>query len=158
VARRRASGLLNSERGGAVRRWAARQWKDAWPARTVALATVAYGVAITVAPKVLAAPTGLLRADGGVSTAVAALTRSIGTRDAAVAAALALAPAGYPIRLLTAARVVSDLSDAVWLTRSGTDRATNLKIIGVAAGWAALEAVAGWHGGRAAVPSRSHGV
>lgn len=119
-----------------------------WPARAVALATVVYSVSITVAPKLLAKPTGLTNADGSVPPGVAGLIRSIGVRDAALAAALAAAPVGYPITLLTAARVVSDAADAVWFARIVDQRSARLKVGGAAAGWAVLEALVGRRGGR----------
>ena len=117
--------------------------KAGWPARAVAVATVGYSVAITIAPQVLARPCGLTRADGSVPDDIAGLIRSIGVRDAVLAAALALAPAGYPLRLLTVARVVAAGADTVWFSGLVSDRATKLKIGGVAAGWAALEGLAG---------------
>jgi hypothetical protein len=120
--------------------------RASWPVRAVAVATVAYSTAITIAPRLLAGPCGLTSADGSVPPAVAELTRSIGVRDAALAAALALAPAGYPVQLLTAARVVADSADAVWLSRLVDDRTAKAKIAGVALGWALLEALVGLRG------------
>jgi hypothetical protein len=120
-----------------------------WPVRVVAAATVVYSTAMTISPRILAKPCGLTSADGSVPPAVAALTRSIGVRDAALAAALALAPAGYPMQLLTAARVISDGTDAVWLSRLVDDRTAQAKIAGLALGWALLEAVAGLRGSAA---------
>lgn len=117
-----------------------------WPARAVAVATAGYSIAIAVSPRLLARPCGLARADGSVPPDVAALIRSVGVRDAALAAALALAPAGFPVRLLTAARVISDGSDAIWLGRVAPDRATTLKVACVAGGWAVLEALTGLTG------------
>jgi hypothetical protein len=124
-----------------------------WPVRVVALATVAYSTAITIAPRLLARPCGLVSADGSVPPAVAELTRSIGVRDAALAGALALAPAGFPVRMLTAARVISDSADAVWLSRLVDDRGAKAKIAGVALGWALLEAVTGLAGTAAGTSS-----
>ena len=121
------------------------RWQDGWPARTVAVLTTAYSVAITIRPEILAKPCRLADPDGSVPPAVAELTRSIGTRDAAMAAALAVAPAGYPMNVLTAARVLSDGADAAWFARV-VPAGQRAKIAGVAAGWAALEllvAVAG---------------
>lgn len=114
--------------------------REAWPVRVVAALTVCYSVAITVKPSVLAKPCGLTRLDGSVPRDVAQLTRSIGTRDAALAAALAVSPAGYPMRALTAARVVSDAADAGWFTRM-VPRSQRTKVIGAAGGWALVEAV-----------------
>jgi hypothetical protein len=120
-----------------------------WPARAVALATIGYGTAMTIAPKVLAKPCGLTGPDGSVPEEVAGLIRSIGVRDVALAVALALAPAGYPLRLLTAARMVSDGADAIWFSRLVSDAPMKLKVAGVAGGWALLEALTGLPGGAA---------
>ena len=123
------------------------RWREGWPARAVAVATVAYSMAITVRPEVLAKPCRLTNPDGSVPPEVAGLTRSIGTRDAAMAAALAIAPPGYPMTVLTAARVLSDGADAAWFARM-VPPAQRAKIAGVAAGWAALELLAALAGGR----------
>jgi hypothetical protein len=124
--------------------------KAGWPVRVVAGVTVAYSTAIAISPRLLAGPCGLLSPDGSVPVAVAQLTRSIGVRDAALAAALGLAPAGYPLRLLAAARVISDGADAVWLSRLVDDRPGQAKIAGVAVGWALLELLTGLTGLRGA--------
>lgn len=121
------------------------------PARAVGLATTAYGVAITASPRLLAAPVGLTEADGSVPAPVAGLTRATGTRDAALALALVLAPAPRMLGLLSAARVVSDATDAVWfgrlVSRTTADqrerRRRLLTVCGAALGWALLEGVVG---------------
>jgi hypothetical protein len=123
------------------------RWQDGWPARTVAIVTTAYSVAITVRPEILAKPCRLTNADGSVPPEVAELTRSIGTRDAAMAAALVVAPAGYPMNVLTAARVLSDGADAAWFARV-VPAGQRAKVAGVAAGWAALELLAAVAGRR----------
>ncbi|SHF80151.1 hypothetical protein SAMN05443575_0933 [Jatrophihabitans endophyticus] len=126
----------------------ANRLRDAWPVRAVAALTTAYGVAITVAPKLLAKPCGLTRVDGSVPTDVAQLTRSIGTRDAALALALAVSPTGSPMQLLTAARVVSDAADAAYFARV-VPASQRTKVAGVAAGWAALELAVAAYAARA---------
>jgi hypothetical protein len=120
--------------------------RASWPARAVAVATIGYSTAMTIAPKVLAKPCGLTRPDGSVPEEVAGLVRSLGVRDVALAVALALAPAGYPLRLLTAARVISDGADAIWFSRLVRDKSMKRKVAGVAGGWALLEALAGLPG------------
>jgi len=125
------------------------RWRDGWPVRAVAVLTAAYSVAITIRPEILAKPCRLTNDDGTVPTAVAQLTRSIGTRDATLAAALAVAPPGYPMRVLTAARVLSDGADAAWFARM-VPASQRAKVAGVAAGWAALELVAAVAGDRPA--------
>jgi hypothetical protein len=123
------------------------RWQDGWPARAVAVLTTAYSVAITIRPEILAKPCRLTNPDGSVPAEVAELTRSIGTRDAAMAAALVVAPAGYPMNVLTAARVLSDGADAAWFARV-VPPGQRAKIAGVAAGWAALELLAAVAGAR----------
>ena len=131
------------------------RWRDGWPVRAVAIATTAYSVAITIRPEILARPCRLTNDDGTVPAAVAELTRSIGTRDAALAAALAVAPPGYPMNVLTAARVLADGADAAWFGRV-VPPGQRAKVAGVAAGWAALELVAGVAGHL--LTNRSHGL
>jgi hypothetical protein len=115
--------------------------RDGWQVRVVAGLTTAYSVAITVSPKLLAKPCGLTAPGGSVPTDIASLTRSIGTRDASLALALLVAPTGRSMRVLTAARVVSDAADAAWFGRMVTrDRVA--KIAGAAGGWAVLELLA----------------
>lgn len=117
-------------------------WREGWPVRVVAAMTTGYSVAICVSPRLLAKPCGLLGPDGDVPAGVAGLTRSIGTRDATLAVALMVAPAGPVMRLLTAARVLSDGLDAMWFGRF-VPPGQRVKVAGAAAGWAALEAAAG---------------
>ncbi len=117
--------------------------KEAWAPRAVAVGTITYSLAMTVMPKLLAKPMGLTTAAGTVSGETASLIRSIGTRDVALAAALLAAPAGYPMRVLTIARMVSDAADALWLGQATKKKSTRRKISGVALGWAALEAAVG---------------
>lgn len=107
----------------------------------LAAVTVAYSAALVVNPRVLARPTGLVDADGSVPSAVALLTRSIGVRDALLAALVMLAPGGAS-RTLSAARVIADAGDAVIFGALLPDRRAARKVAGVAAGWAVLEAVA----------------
>jgi hypothetical protein len=129
------------------------RWQDGWPVRAVAVLTTAYSVAITIRPEILAKPCRLTNADGTVPAEVAELTRSIGTRDAAMAAALAIAPPGYPMNVLTAARVLSDGADAAWFARV-VPAGQRAKVAGVAAGWAALEFLAAVAGNRPATRTR----
>ena len=119
-------------------------FKDGWPARLVAIGTTVYSVTMTVAPKLLAKPMGLTTPAGTVPATTASLIRSIGTRDVALAVALLVAPTGYPMKVLTAARVISDGADAVWLGQVVNEPSMRKKISGVALGWAALEALVGF--------------
>ncbi len=117
------------------------RWQDGWPSRAVAVLTTAYSVAITIRPEILAKPCRRTTPAGRGPPAGAARTRPIGTRDASMAAALAGAPAGYPMNVLTAARVLSDGADAAWFARV-VPAGQRAKVAGVAAGWAALELLA----------------
>lgn len=123
-----------------------RELRRAWAVRAVALATAVYGAAITVSPKVLARPCGLMSAET-VPPQIAALIRSIGVRDIASAAALALASPGTSMAGLTAARVVSDVADAVWLSSVAPPR-QRAKVRTVTSGWAVLQLVVVFLNGR----------
>lgn len=112
--------------------------------RMVAAATMTYSVAITVAPKLLAGPCRMLDATGEVPPDVKALVRSTGVRDAALAAALLVSRPGPAARPLSVARIASDAADALWFASLPVPSGTRAKIGGVAAGWAAVEALAQW--------------
>ncbi|HEX4257454.1 MAG TPA: hypothetical protein VH089_20350 [Streptosporangiaceae bacterium] len=111
------------------------RWRDGWPVRAVAIATTAYSVAITIRPEILARPCRLTNDDGSVP------------------AALAVAPPGYPMNVLTAARVIADGADAAWFGRV-VPPGQRAKVAGVATGWAALELVAAVAGHRPAPRTR----
>lgn len=114
------------------------------PVRIAAALTVAYSVAITVAPKLLAAPCRMLDSAGEVPLPIKTLVRSTGVRDAALAAALFVSYPGPAARTLTAARVVSDAADAVWFGSLAIPADARAKVAGAAAGWATIEALAYW--------------
>lgn len=114
------------------------------PVRWVAVLTLSYSVAITVAPKLLAGPCQMLDARGEVPPGIKTLVRSTGVRDAALAAALLMAHPGPATRTLTAARVVSDAADAVWFGSLPIPAAAKARIGGAAGAWAAIEALAYW--------------
>jgi len=106
--------------------------------RVLGAVTTAYGVAIVAAPQVLARPCGLTTPTGGVTPDVRVLVSGIGARDAAVGAAMMLAPPGRPLQVALAARVASDAADAAIFGLSLPDRAARKKVAVVAAGWALL--------------------
>lgn len=108
------------------------------PVRVVAGLTTAYSAALVVRPALLARPARLTGPDGSVPAGTAALIRSIGVRDAALAAVLALASPGRPMAMLTGARVLSDAADALWFGRV-VPPGQRTKVSGAALGWAALE-------------------
>jgi hypothetical protein len=119
------------------------------PPRVLGLITAAYSVAIGVRPVLLARPCGL--ADGPdqqhVSPAVRTLIGGIGARDAAIGTAMVFAPPGPALRLAIAARVASDLGDAVFFGSRLPDPGRRVRIGLFAAGWAALCALsARWAG------------
>lgn len=105
---------------------------------------MAYSVGITVTPKLLAAPCHLVDDQGQVPPGIKALVRSTGVRDAALAAPLFVTYPGPASRTLSTARVVSDAADAVWFGSLPIPTDAKLKVGGVAAGWAALEAFVQW--------------
>lgn len=106
------------------------------PVRLVATLTAAYSVAITISPKLLAGPCGMLDAQGRVPPEIAALVRSTGARDAVLAAALLVSVPGPGARTLSAARVASDAADAVWFASLPISAGAKVKVSGAAAGWA----------------------
>lgn len=117
--------------------------------RLLGAATAAYSVAIMIEPLWLARPCGLAEGPGGavVPTPIATIIRAIGARDAAIGAAMVLAPRGPALRAATAARVASDAADAVIFGTQLDERDRRRKIAGFAAGWALLCAVsARWAG------------
>jgi len=128
---------------------------DPWTLpRLIGGLTTVYSVAITAAPVLLAKPARLTGPDGSVPPATAALIRSIGSRDAAMAAALLVAPAGRSSTLLSVARAVSDAGDALWFGRLLDSRRDVLKVAGAALGWSVLELAAAARAERRAASGR----
>jgi hypothetical protein len=113
-------------------------------ARIMGGLTVAYSVAVLAAPKVFAKPCGLLADDGSVPAEVAPLIRSIAARDAVVGLAMAVAPAGAPLRWAAGLRAVSDLGDAGILGTALPDRSVRGKVIAVSGVWSVACAVGAW--------------
>ncbi|WP_156753805.1 hypothetical protein [Actinokineospora pegani] len=112
--------------------------KLTWIPRALGVATALYGAAVAVRPALMAKPTGLVGGSGEPGPGVSVLTRSIGVRDLATGLAMALAPAGAPLRGAIAVRVVSDLVDAVGFgTGLPSARARKNSAL-VAGGWAVL--------------------
>ncbi|MET9637196.1 hypothetical protein ABZY83_12360 [Streptomyces virginiae] len=105
-------------------------------AKIMGAATLGYGIAVARRPAVLARPCGL--SDQGSS---ALLIRALGVRDAALGAAMVLAPSGLALRTAVLCRIAADAGDALlfgtFLAR-GTERA---KAASVALAWGAL---CGW--------------
>ncbi|MBD8507272.1 hypothetical protein HT102_12335 [Hoyosella sp. G463] len=107
-------------------------------ARAMGWATLAYSVAVLARPRVLAAPCGFVDEGQEVAPPVGMTVRGIAARDAAMGAAMALAPAGPALRLATAARAASDLADAVIFGAGLAPQGRAAKVSGVAAAWGAL--------------------
>ncbi|ONI89030.1 hypothetical protein ALI144C_05925 [Actinosynnema sp. ALI-1.44] len=106
--------------------------------RVLGAATVAYSAAIIARPALLAKPCGMARPDGGVDPRIRTLIGAIGARDTAIGAAMMVVPAGRALHVALAARVASDLADAVMFGLGLPDRGARAKVVGVAAGWAVL--------------------
>lgn len=109
-----------------------------WIPRTLGVATAAYSVAIIAKPSLFAGPTGLQQPGAPLPTATAIGIRALGGRDLASGLAMALAPAGDPLRTAVAVRVGSDVVDLVLLGTTLPDPAARKKAAGVAALWGAL--------------------
>ncbi|CCH32362.1 hypothetical protein ABZ816_24495 [Actinosynnema sp. NPDC047251] len=109
--------------------------------RLLGVATAAYGAAIVAEPKFLARPCGLADAHGNVAPAVRTMVGGIGARDLAIGAAMVFAPAGTPTRVAVAARVASDLADALVFGLTLPDRAARPKVAAFAVTWAVACAV-----------------
>jgi hypothetical protein len=106
--------------------------------RVLGALTAAYSGTIIAAPRVLAKPCGLTTPTGGVTAEVRTLVGGIGARDAAIGLAMVFAPAGRPLQVALAARVVSDAADAVVFGTSLPDRSARRKVAAFAAAWATL--------------------
>ncbi|WP_278314337.1 hypothetical protein [Lolliginicoccus levis] len=100
--------------------------------------TLAYSIAVLLRPKVLAAPCGLVDDAQEVPRPVEMTVRAVAARDAAMAVAMVLAPAGPALRLATGARAASDFADAVIFGAGLEPRDQAMKVAGVAAAWGAL--------------------
>lgn len=111
--------------------------------RVLGAATAAYSIVIIARPEVLARPCGLTGATGSASPGVATLIGGIGARDVAIGTAMLVAPRGPALRTAVAARVFSDLADAVVFGTQLPDRDRRPRIAAFALVWAALCALAG---------------
>ena len=108
-----------------------------WFPRALGAATAAYSAVVIAKPEVLTTPTGL-----GDSPASRTLGTAVGVRDLASGLAVAFAPSGLPLRLALLVRVAMDIGDSIVLGAAAPDKATRTKVVGVALGWAALNALA----------------
>ncbi|PRY40740.1 hypothetical protein [Umezawaea tangerina] len=108
-----------------------------WFPRALGAATAVYSAAVIAKPEVLTGPTGL-----GDSPSSRTLGTAVGVRDLVSGLAVALAPSSVPLRLALLARVAMDIGDSVVLGLAAPDKATRTKVVGVALGWAAVNALA----------------
>ena len=109
-----------------------------WIPRALGVATAAYSVAIIVRPALFAQPTGLQHDGAPLPTGTAIGIRALGGRDLASGLAMALAPAGDPLRTAVGVRVGSDVVDLVLLGTTLPDRSARVKAVVVAALWGGL--------------------
>ncbi len=102
------------------------------------LLTAAYGAAMIVRPEVLIRPVGIQDLDTGTR-----LARLLGVRDVVSGLAMIVAPPGPALAAAVAARVASDLSDAVTFQALASDTNARRNVALAATGWATACAVTG---------------
>lgn len=120
-----------------------------WFPRALGIATAAYSAAIIARPDLFTGPTKLTERGQTPPRGTAIGVRALGGRDLACGLAMALAPAGAPLRTAVGVRVGSDVVDLVLLGTSLPDAEARTKAISVAAGWGALCALSlRWAGPR----------
>ena len=109
-----------------------------WFPRLLGVATAAYSIAIIAKPELFLRPPRLLEEAASPSDEQKVTTRAIGGRDLANGVAMAVAPAGNPLRTAVAVRVGSDIVDLVVLGSGLPDQKSREKATLVAAVWGAL--------------------
>ncbi len=109
-----------------------------WFPRLLGVATAAYGVGIIAKPELFLRPTGLLGGSASPSAEQSVMTRAIGGRDVATGVAMAVAPAGNPLRTAVAVRTAADVVDVVALGGGLPEQDGREKATMAAAGWGAL--------------------
>ncbi|MDT0303719.1 hypothetical protein [Streptomonospora wellingtoniae] len=106
--------------------------------RLLGAVTIAFSAAIIARPRLMARPSGHAGPDGQVPHDIRLLMYAIGVRDMALGALMLCAPGPAAMRAAVAARIASDLGDAV-VFGTGLPRAEQrLKVGAAAAGWAAV--------------------
>lgn len=106
------------------------------PTRVVSAATATYGVFALVRPQHLPDALG---ASGADHAALVGLTKALGARDLVIGLAGAVGSRRVR-RLALGARIAADVADAVILPARAGDEAGRTKVLGVALGWATLNA------------------
>lgn len=109
-----------------------------WFPRLLGAATAGYGVAIIARPELFCRPTGLVSGAEPPTASDAVLTRAIGARDLVSGIAMALAPAGWPLRTAIGVRVGADIADVVVLGAGLPDQDSREKATMASAAWGAL--------------------
>ena len=109
-----------------------------WFPRALGVATAAYSVAIIARPDLFTGPTKLTGRGETPSTGTAIGVRALGGRDLASGLAMALAPAGAPLRTAVGVRVGSDVVDLLLLGVSLPDAGARKKAVAVATLWGGL--------------------
>lgn len=125
-----------------------------WFPRLLGAATAAYGVAIIAKPELFCRPAGLVGGTESPSDSQKVLTRAVGGRDLASGIAMALAPAGRPLRTAIGVRVGADVADVLVLGAGLPDQDSREKATMIAAGWGALCALSTLAAGSDARPRR----
>ncbi|WP_181768602.1 hypothetical protein [Streptomyces albidus (ex Kaewkla and Franco 2022)] len=117
--------------------------------RTVGAATALYGFAVTVRPALLAAPSGLVDAEGGTAEHTLTSLRPLAWRDMVSGLAVLTAPRGAALTTAALVRIGADFGDALLLGCTLPDRATRAKAVAVSVGWGALSVAGLLTSGRA---------
>ncbi|MET7451501.1 hypothetical protein ABZT03_06300 [Streptomyces sp. NPDC005574] len=110
--------------------------------RALGAATLAYGLATTYRPGLLARPCGLVDPQGRVDPHTALVVRPLAWRDAATGLAMLVAPQGPALVTATSLRIASDVGDAVLLCRGLPGRTRRVAGTASALGWAGLAVAA----------------
>ncbi|MDR7304145.1 hypothetical protein [Haloactinomyces albus] len=109
-----------------------------WFPRLLGVATITFGLAVTVRPKLLASPCGLTDARGRLAGDVAVLCRGIGIRDVLSGLAMTAAHSTPALRRAIAVRIAADLGDAALFGTLLPDTRARGKAAAAAMTWASL--------------------
>ena len=111
--------------------------RSALAPRVLGGVTAAYGAFTLMRPQSLVRAAGLQPVDLPESSFVGNVARAIGARDLVSGIAMVLAPPGRPLQLALAARVASDLGDAIGFGLAAPPR-SKFKVVAIAIGWGVL--------------------
>ena len=107
------------------------------PSRVLGVATTAFGLLEFARPDLWGRAAGL----GGPSAAMRTWHHTLGARDVVSGVAMLAAPAGPALQAATLFRIVSDLTDALAFGINAPTATFKAKAAGIAAGYAALNAL-----------------